>query len=168
MSELLSQLGINFKLLLSQGVNFFIVLVVLTVFIYRPLLKLLGERRKKIEMGLKGAEEAERRLAQIEAVKDAKLREGERTAFEMIKKAEENARLREGEILESAEKKAEDALKKAREIEEQRRIEALSSLASEARGIVREALAKAVSLNPNAVDEALIGGAVEELKNHEI
>ncbi|MEK7162552.1 MAG: hypothetical protein AAB730_01705 [Patescibacteria group bacterium] len=164
MSELLSQLGINFKLLLSQGVNFFIVLAVLTVFVYRPLLKLLEERRKKIEIGLKGAEEVERRLAQIEVVKDAKLREGERAAFEIIKNAEERAGVRGGEILASAEKKAEDTLKKAREIEEQRRIEALSSLAAEARGLVREALAKTVSLNPEAVDEALIGGAVEELK----
>lgn len=164
MSELLSQLGINFKLLLSQGVNFFIVLAVLTAFVYRPLLKLLEERRKKIEIGLKGAEEAERRLAQIEVMKDAKLREGERAVFEMIKNAEERAGVRGGEILASAEKKAEDTLKKAREIEEQRRIEALSSLAAEARGLVREALAKTVSLNPEAVDEALIGGAVEELK----
>lgn len=168
MSELFSQLGINGKLLLSQGVNFFIVLAALTIFVYRPLLKILEERKKKIEFGLKGAQEVERRLSEIGQLKDAKLREGERAAFEIVKKAEEKAEARGGEILERAEKKAEDALRKAREIEEQRRIEALSLLLKEARGLVREALAKAVSQSPDAVDAALIEGAVQELKKQKI
>ena len=59
MAELLSQLGIDGKLLLSQGVNFGIVLAVLTYFIYKPLVKILNERKTKIEFGLKGAAEAE-------------------------------------------------------------------------------------------------------------
>jgi len=61
MSALFTQLGINWKLLLAQGINFGLLLVVLAKFVYRPLLKLMKEQREKIEFGLKGAEEAAKR-----------------------------------------------------------------------------------------------------------
>ena len=66
MGVLLEQLGINWKLLVSQGVNFFILLTVLALLVYRPLLKTMEERKKKIELGLRGAEEVESRLKAID------------------------------------------------------------------------------------------------------
>ena len=51
MSELLSQLGIDPKLLLSQGVNFGLVIIILTFLVYKPLVKILNERKQKIEFG---------------------------------------------------------------------------------------------------------------------
>ena len=52
-NELLFQLGINWKLFLSQAVNFFILLGVLTFFVYKPLIKVIKERNQKISEGLK-------------------------------------------------------------------------------------------------------------------
>jgi F0F1-type ATP synthase membrane subunit b/b' len=38
---LLGQLGINWKLFLSQAFNFFILLIVLRAFVYNPLLEII-------------------------------------------------------------------------------------------------------------------------------
>ncbi|MBI2024302.1 hypothetical protein HYT00_02875 [Candidatus Giovannonibacteria bacterium] len=168
MAELLSQLGINFKLLLSQGVNFLAVLAVLTFFIYRPLLKILNERRQKIEFGLKGAKEAEKKLAEIEAIKLQKLRESEEKAFSLIKDAEEKAGKREGEIISEANKKADELLEKAAEVEEHRKVEALSKLSQEAKTLIRAALGKMVLLKPEQIDESLLEEAVREIKKQKI
>ena len=54
MSQLFSQLGINGGLLLSQAVNFSLVLIVLYAVLYKPLLGILRSRRERIEEGLKG------------------------------------------------------------------------------------------------------------------
>ena len=58
MNELFSKLGIDWRLLLAQMINFGILVFVLTKFLYRPMLKLLDERRQKIAEGLAQAEEA--------------------------------------------------------------------------------------------------------------
>lgn len=168
MSELLSQLGIDFSLLISQGVNFFIVLAVLTFFVYRPLVKIMNERKARIDFGLKGADEAERKLLEVDVLKQEKIREGEKSAFEIIKSAENKAIARGDEIIKSAEDKAEDLLKKAKEVEDQKRMEAFSKLSEESKSLIRGALAKMVKLSPDNFDEALIKEAIQEIKAHKI
>ncbi len=54
----LSSLGIDWKLFIAQLVNVSVVVFVMWRWVYRPLLKVLDERTKKIEKGLKDAEEA--------------------------------------------------------------------------------------------------------------
>jgi len=168
MSELFSELGIDFRLLLSQGANFFIVLVALTFFVYKPLVKILNERKARIEFGLRGAKEADERLAGIEALKEQKIVEAEKNAFEIVRAAESDAGSRGEKIVAEAEVKAEDILKKASLIEEQRRLETLSKLYEEARGLIRDALAKTVAMRPEAIDEALVNEAAEALKAEKI
>ena len=168
MLELFGQLGIDFRLLLSQGANFFIVLAALTFFVYKPLVKILNERKAKIEFGLRGAREAEERLAGIEALKKQKIIEAEKNAFEIVRAAEADAGSRGEKIVANAEAMAEDLLEKASQIEAQRRLEALSKLYQEARVLMRDALAKAVALRPEAIDGALIDEAAEALKSEKI
>lgn len=62
--EILNQFGVNPILLLAQVVNFLVLLFILKRFLYKPILKVLGERRQKIEQSLKNAEEIEKRLSQ--------------------------------------------------------------------------------------------------------
>ena len=52
----LGTLGINGKLFIAQLLNFGIVLFVMWKWVYTPLLKVMDERAKKIEQGLKDAE----------------------------------------------------------------------------------------------------------------
>ncbi len=59
-------LGINLPSLLAQLINFTLLLVLLSVLAYKPLLRVLDERRKRIQEGLDAAEESKRRLSDTE------------------------------------------------------------------------------------------------------
>jgi len=80
MGELFHTLGINIKSLGFQILNFAILVIVLRFTAYKPLLKLMKARRERIEFGLKGAEEADKRLAEIDQVKEQKLKEADEKA----------------------------------------------------------------------------------------
>lgn len=60
--EILSNLGVDGRILLAQIVNFFILLWVLNRFVYRPLLAFLEKRTATIEQGLKDAKQAKEQL----------------------------------------------------------------------------------------------------------
>ncbi|MBI2334577.1 F0F1 ATP synthase subunit B [Candidatus Daviesbacteria bacterium] len=64
--EILKDFGINPLLLAAQVVNFFILLFILKRFLYKPVLKVLEERKKRIEESLKQAEEIEKKLQATE------------------------------------------------------------------------------------------------------
>lgn len=165
MSALAGELGIEWRLLLTQGVNFFVLLAVLTVFAYRPLLKLLEERRKKIEFGLAGAEEARRRLAEIDAEKQKTLAAAEREAVGRIEEAEREAKVRAAQLTRQADEKAAAILEDAAKTAERQRRTALAELEREAAGLIKSALVSTVELAPDSVDEALIAKAAAALKS---
>jgi len=164
MSALLAELGIDWKLLLAQGVNFLILLVVLTAFVYRPLVRLIEERRKKIELGLRGAEEVEGRLKEVEEIKVRTVAAADRTAAEMIGAAEKEGKRRTQEIVGEAAKKADSVLKEAAVVAEHRKLEELEKLGREANKLIKEAIVKTVELDPSQVDEKLIGRAFHAVK----
>ncbi len=164
MSSILDQLGINWRLLLTQGVNFFVLLAVLTIFVYRPLVKMMEERRRKIEFGLKGAEEAERRLNEIEQIKAEKLAEADKTALGIISEAEGEAKKRSQDIVAESHKRAEVVLREAEAVAEHRHAEQFAELTVRANALVRAAIAKTVELDPKAIDEKLVERAVELIR----
>lgn len=164
MADLFHQLGVDWKLLISQAVNFAILLFVLTRFVYRPLLKIMKERRDVIERGLRGAEEAATRLREIESERTSRLAAADRQAVEVIVGAQKDAGARASEIVGLAEDRAAEIVEEGGRITEQRREEAFEKFRAQAGVLIREAIAKAVSENPRAVDEKLVGQAVAVLQ----
>lgn len=63
MGAAVEALGLNLPQLIAQIVNFFLLLVILRLTLYKPILKMLDERKQKISEGLNAAE-----LARAEAV----------------------------------------------------------------------------------------------------
>lgn len=106
MQELFEVFGINWKLLLIQAFNFGILLILLWRFLYRPVLKMIDERRTKIEEGVKTAEKAERKLASSETegqeIRNKASREAEQTVAAARIRAEE----KKAEIMKEADVKA--------------------------------------------------------------
>ena len=164
MSELVHQLGIDWKLLLSQAVNFFILLFALTFLIYKPILRIIEERRKRIELGLRGAEEAGKRLKEIEGLKDEKLSEADKNALRIVGDAEKRGQKRFNEILKSAQGRAEEVVAEAARIAEHKKQEELTRLAEKANLLIKEAIVKTVELDPELIDEKLISRAAEIIK----
>jgi F-type H+-transporting ATPase subunit b len=56
--EILHTFGLETKLFLFQLINFLIIVGILTKFLYKPIKKMLDERKGKIEQSLRDAEEA--------------------------------------------------------------------------------------------------------------
>ena len=73
MDQILNQFGIKYILLLAQVVNFLVLLWILKRFLYKPILKVLEERKQRIAESLKNAEEIEKRLAETEEESEKKL-----------------------------------------------------------------------------------------------
>lgn len=162
MGQLFEQLGIDWHLLLSQAVNFFLLLIVLRVFAYKPLLALLRERRRKIEEGLVKAEEAGRRLYEVEEIGKGKIKEAEKEAIGILKRTETDAKTLEGKMLAEAKRKEMEALANTVALLRQKEEESRSAAQKEAAAMVKLAIAKTVGLSPEKIDDALVARAVKE------
>ncbi len=164
MEQLTSQLGIDSKLLIAQGVNFVILLIVLTQFVYKPLMKMVEERRKKIELGIKGGEMAKEVILDAEKRAGEKIQDADSQAVSIISYAEKNASVRAQEIINQADKKAQDALREAMLIAERKEKEEMARVSEEAKKLVRDAIIRTVEMKPEQIDDKLIEQAVKVLK----
>ena len=164
---LLSQLGINWKLFLSQAFNFFILLIILRAFVYKPLLVAIKKRTEKITEGLQKAEEADVRLKEVDVIAKGKIKEAEQESIDIIKATETRAKELEQSLKSKAEEKQQELMKQAQLAYERQQEESKSLVLSQAGEMVKKIIAKTVELKPEAIDEALIAKAVAEVKKHE-
>jgi F-type H+-transporting ATPase subunit b len=98
--EVLHKLGIDWKLLIAQGVNFLILLYILKRFVYKPMLAFLDERAGKIESGLHNAEAASKRLEEAEKEHGTLLADAQKQARSIVEEALLVAKKRDAEQLE--------------------------------------------------------------------
>lgn len=103
--EALANLGIDWKLLLAQAVNFLVLLFVLRRFAYKPMLQFLDERSGRIEQGLKDAETAKTKLAEMEVRNKEALSLARKEARGIMEAAELSAKKHEAERLVETEEK---------------------------------------------------------------
>ncbi len=164
MSELFHQLGIDWRLLLSQAANFLILFAVLRYFAYGPLVKLMKERRARIEEGLQKADEADKRLGQMNEMVKEKMKEAEHEALAMMRDTEQRAKSKELDMMDEAKKKEQAMFAQAEKVMLARAEEMRKKVEAEAAELVKEAIVKTVEMKPQAVDEALIDRAIKSLK----
>ncbi len=107
MADLLQSFGIDWRLLIIQAVNFGVLLVALTYFLYKPVLNILDERRKKIEQGVRDASEAKHELENAELKASEIVGEASGKAEEIVLSAKELAELKGQEILSEAQARSE-------------------------------------------------------------
>lgn len=110
----MDKLGIEPTQLLMQVVNFTIIAVVLTKFLYKPILKILDERKKKIEDGLRYTEQVKAELEKTEKKRKEILAEAREEANSILEEAKVIGRKLEGEIIQKAQQEAASLLEKGR------------------------------------------------------
>ena len=96
---LFEALGINITTLLAQLVNFSIMVFVLWRFAYKPIMKVLNDRREKIIKGVKAAEESEEKLAQAETKEKEIITVAKKEALKIIEEAKGRAEEKYQEII---------------------------------------------------------------------
>lgn len=125
MGELFAVFGVNWKLLLAQVVNFGVLLGLLTYFLYKPVLRIIDERQRKIAEGVKTAEAAAQRLLEATAEGDGIVGSAAREAEALVASARARADERGIEIVKSAEMRAAGVLKDASDRAEETKHQAL-------------------------------------------
>src|SRR3989338_6525968 len=112
--ELLTKLGIDYRLLIAQLINFVILLAVLYRFLYKPVLKLLHERSTKIEDGLKNAEAVEATLKDAAALFETKTREAREEAAKLFDASKKDVDVLRAELIAKAQKESEQIIEAGR------------------------------------------------------
>ncbi|MCL6643666.1 MAG: F0F1 ATP synthase subunit B [Dehalococcoidia bacterium] len=152
MGEAFSALGISVPLLVAQLVNFSILLVILRFTLYRPVLRMLDERKQRIAEGLNAAEIARREAASAQANIQAQLEAARKEGQEIVANAQAIATRIETEAKEQAAREREAALEKARNEIQLERDRAIAELRREFAAITVAAAEKVInqSLDPQA------------------
>jgi F-type H+-transporting ATPase subunit b len=159
-----SHMGVDWRLILVNAVNFGIVAVIIYYFGFRPVLKTMDERKKKIEDGLKYAEEMKKKLEEA-AVKEAEiLKEARQEAQAIIEKSRAVAKALEEKQTQDTAAKIEQMLARGREAIEQERRKTFEELRGEIARLVVLTTSKVLTRDLADAEKAKINAhAAEEL-----
>jgi F-type H+-transporting ATPase subunit b len=114
MSEAFDALGINLPQLIAQIVNFAILLIVLRLVLYKPILRMLDDRKRRIAEGLNAAEIARAEAAQAQANIEAQLDQARKEGQEVVANAQQIAARIQADAREQTARDRETALERAR------------------------------------------------------
>jgi len=106
------EFGINE--LIWAAINFVVFLVLLRLFLYRPVLKVIDARKDEIRENLSGAEAARREAEARQAEYERKVAEAREEAQKLIARAQTTADKTKEEILSQANRQAEELIERAK------------------------------------------------------
>ncbi|MBI2765493.1 MAG: F0F1 ATP synthase subunit B [Chloroflexi bacterium] len=161
MDKAVEALGLNLPQLIAQVVNFTILLLILKLTLYKPVLKMLDERKQKIAEGLNAADLARAEAAQAQANIQATLAQSRHEGQEIVAGAQQIAARIQAESREQAARDRDVAVERARQEIQFERDRAIAELRSEFAAITVSAAEKVIgqSLDATAhqriIDEAL-------------
>lgn len=113
MGAILGTFGIDWRLLLINAFNFGLLMLALWYFLYKPVIALLEERRRKVSQGMADAAAAAEKLGQIEASRQQVLAVAGKEADGIIAEARSAAEAKERDIIARGESSAQALLKDA-------------------------------------------------------
>ena len=110
----ITDLGINLPSLVAYLINFVILLAILSVFAYKPLLRLLDQRSERIKESLEAADRAREEAASSQEAIEEQLNEARREGQRLMETAREAADRYRGEEMDRARQEAEAFVARAR------------------------------------------------------
>lgn len=164
MGDLTKQLGLEPKLLLAQIVNFLILLTILYFFAYKPILRMLQKRTKKIEDGIKNAEKVEAQLKKADATYEQKVAEAQKKAQTIFEQANKEAEKNRAETVNKTKTEVEQLMVQAKSQIDQEKVKMLKAAKTELTDLVIAASAKVLERNLTAKDnEKLVKDTLNQI-----
>lgn len=161
MEGLIQTFHIDWKLIIAQLVNFAIVLFVLKYYAYGPVLKMMNERSEKIEKGIKDAEHAHKKLAEIAEKEKEVLVEAKKQAGVIIAQAEATAIKNKEAILDESKMQTEKLLADAAKRMEAERVQMMQDIKAQVAELVVAATGKVLAEKIDAdKDREIIARAI--------
>jgi F-type H+-transporting ATPase subunit b len=159
----ISDLGINLPVLLGQLLSFTLLLIVLRLLVYKPVLKLLDERRERIQEGLNAADRGREQGEQAAREAQAQIESARRDGQQIIANAQQVAQRIQEEGRQQALQQQDAMLERARSEIQLERDSAISELRKEFADLTISAAEKVIgqSLDRSA-HQRLIDRAIAE------
>ncbi len=145
----MGELGIDLGYLIAQLVNFFLLLGVLTLVLFRPMRRMLHERSERIAKGLADAEIAAKHAEQAEADYQKRMAEARREAQALLAEAKAMAQKESEAIISQGRAEVEQMRVRASRQIEQERQEALAVLHKQIADLAIEAAGKVLGESVN-------------------
>jgi len=158
--SVLGKLGINAVGFAGQLVNFLIVLIVLKVWVFPKITKMLDERRETIEQGLKDAEEAKVRLTKLEDERHDVIKQAKAEAAKVIEAAQAVAEDQKKDMIDKAKREVERVVVNGKA---QLKTEQEAMLRESRKAMVDIAVAAARKILENGIDEKKSKSLAEEV-----
>ena len=152
----MENLGINLGLLVSQIVNFTLLVVLLSMLLYKPVQRMLRERRDRIAKSMADVDEARAAAARAQQDYDLRIADAQRKAQEIIGQAAQAGEKVRVEIEADARREAEAIRQKAHE-----------EAAAEKARVLTEVQHQIASLSM-AATEKVLGKAVDAKAQREL
>ncbi|HIE17029.1 MAG TPA: F0F1 ATP synthase subunit B [Dehalococcoidia bacterium] len=154
-------IGINLPLLIAFVINFAILFTLLSVFLYKPVLKMLDERQARIKESMEQAEKMRQQAARSEEEIKAHLENARKEGQAIITQATQIGERLKQEARENARRETESLIDKARREIQRERDKAVTELRKEfaniailaAEKVIGEALDK--EKHRKVIDEVL-------------
>lgn len=160
-----ASLGIDWKMLVLQGVAFVIFVIVMAKWVMPPLVGAVDARQNKIEESTKAAESAEQSAKQAEEKIEKLLATARKDAAEIVATAHDEAAAKMTKAQEKAKADAEHIVKNAHDQLEKDIVAARQALKKDTIELVALATEKVVGASVSkSVDKKLIEKSLEEVK----
>ena len=137
-SSIFGALGISGQAFLIQLVTFLLAFLILRKWAFKPILKILEERRKRIEDGLKLGEAMESEKVKLDETVAAELHKARTHADKVISEAEAQAKKNIQESEDTAKKRADEIIQNAKEQIKQLSVQEKKRLEKEIIGLVSD------------------------------
>ncbi|MCC6643901.1 F0F1 ATP synthase subunit B [Candidatus Peregrinibacteria bacterium] len=145
-----------------QALNFLVLLIILHLILYKPLLKLLQDREKKIREGVENAEKAELLLTESTASREKMLKEARAEGQGMIENARQTGEQVRTELIAKAQEEAQNLINAGKTALDQERSKALSEVKAQAVDLVLKTTEKLLREKMDvSKDSALVKEALE-------
>ena len=167
MQELILKLGIDWKLLIAQGVNFAILVYVLQRFVYKPIVASLNSRQADLANNAKSGEVIEAKLRETDTLREEILAKARQDSDKIIKSAEDSALTLKEDELKKTKAEVEKMIASGKTQIENDRTTLRSELKKEMGELISLAIEKTVGDVVSAdAQKRLTDEAIEVMKHH--
>jgi F-type H+-transporting ATPase subunit b len=155
----ITDIGINLPVLIAQVINFTVLLIILRMIVYKPVLKMLDERRERIREGLTAAERGQEQAVEAHREAAAQIETARREGQQIVAQAQQVAQRLQEEARQQAQVQQEAILERARSEIQQERDAAIAELRREFADLTIRAAEKVIG---QSLDRAAHQRLIEE------
>lgn len=161
----IAALGINIHTLITQLVNFFVLLVLLWFVAYKPILRMLNERKQKIAESMELAEKNHKEAELIEERNQLKIKETKEQALKIVEESRQQLKKDLADTKTKVEEEAQKIITKAKTDAENERLKMIKELKSQLASLILLASGKLANKSLKVeVQNQLVDEVIEDLE----